>query len=175
MNLQAQIAALGSALIPLLSKKINPRRRQIHINYDAQPDNFQRHHDAFERWIDTSISSTRHAAYESAARMSSCSKYGYAASISASLWPEANSPEIAPTVTRNPRMQGLPPITAGSFVMRLISGGIFESIDNRCMVFTLLMCSRWKFQMKASPYWLKRRHWVTRPFFRLSLRDFNSA
>ena len=49
MNLQAQIAALGSALIPLLSKKINPRRRQIHINYDAQPDNFQRHHDAFER------------------------------------------------------------------------------------------------------------------------------
>ena len=33
-------------------------------------------------------------------------------------YPDATSPMIVPTVTRNPRMQGLPPITVGVNVMR---------------------------------------------------------
>src|SRR5438093_10179094 len=50
--------------------------------------------------------------------MSRASRYGYAARISSAVWPLASNPINVPTVTRSPRMQGFPPITAGSCVIR---------------------------------------------------------
>src|ERR1043166_8493273 len=44
-------------------------------------------------------------------------------------WPEANRPTIVPTVTRSPRMQGLPPITVGLCVTRGVC--MFASLQVR--------------------------------------------
>ena len=51
--------------------------------------------------------------------MSSSSKYGYASRICAVECPAASKPTTVPTVTRKPRMQGFPPMTAGSRVIRV--------------------------------------------------------
>src|ERR1035437_656125 len=83
-----------------------PIGRQIHVDQDL-------HAGA----SGSSISSTRHAAYERASRRSSSSRYGYAFRISPKEWPAATSPTIVPTVTRKPRMQGFPPMTLGSNVI----------------------------------------------------------
>ena len=65
----------------------------------------------------SSTSSARHAAYARAALMSSGSRYGYAARMSAAVFPAASSPTMVPAVIRNPRMHGRPPITWGSCVI----------------------------------------------------------
>src|SRR3972149_2258855 len=85
----------------------HPIRRKIHVN-----DNF---HTPIRG---SSISSTRQAAYVKAAPISSASRYGYALRISLLSCPAAMRPIIIPTVTRRPRIVGLPPITLGSKVMR---------------------------------------------------------
>src|SRR5581483_3298217 len=51
--------------------------------------------------------------------MSSASRYGYALRISSRERPAASRPITMPTVTRSPRIQALPPMTAGSSVMRV--------------------------------------------------------
>src|SRR5256885_16517871 len=52
--------------------------------------------------------------------MSSGSRYGYACRIRSRDLPPASSPRMVPTVTRSPRMQGSPPMTAGLWVIRSI-------------------------------------------------------
>ena len=47
---------------------------------------------------------------------------GIVAQISSRVRPAVTSPTIVPTVTRIPRMHGLPPITVASRVMRVSSG-----------------------------------------------------
>src|ERR1700744_1309052 len=86
---------------------LNPLRRQVHID--------KYFHEA-ERG--TSISSERQAAYDKAAVKSSCCRYGYIFKTSSAVRPEASKPITVPTVTRNPRMQGFPPITFGLSVIR---------------------------------------------------------
>src|SRR5205085_11797919 len=84
--------------------------------------------------IGTSNSSERQAAYASASMMSSGSRYGYKRRISSCVWPEARSPTTVPTVTRIPRMHGLPPIIAGSAVIRVsvrMLFGVYEQIGVR--------------------------------------------
>jgi hypothetical protein len=49
--------------------------------------------------------------------MSSGSRYGYAARMSAAVFPAASSPTMVPTVIRNSRTHGRPPITWGSCVI----------------------------------------------------------
>ena len=89
---------------------LQPIWRKVHIDQHLQADS-----------SGTSISSLRHAANWSAAKISFASKYGYIFRISSDEWPAANNPSTVPTVTRMPRIQGFPPITAGSKVMRSIS------------------------------------------------------
>jgi hypothetical protein len=96
-------------------QEADPLRSQIHVNQEL--------HFA----SGTSNSSERHAAYAKASETSSDSRYGYNRSTSSRVCPEASKPTIVPTVTRIPRMQGRPPITSGSAVMR-VSSFIVKSI-----------------------------------------------
>src|SRR6201988_1997218 len=82
-----------------------PRGRQVHVDQNLHCPR------------GSSTSSARHAAYASAALMSSGSRYGYAAKMSAAVFPAASSPTMVPAVIRNPRMHGRPPITRGSCVI----------------------------------------------------------
>ena len=59
--------------------------------------------------------------------MSSSSKYGYNSRTSWKEAPEAKRPVIVPTVTLIPRMQGFPPITLGSIVIRSNSGNFISA------------------------------------------------
>ena len=67
--------------------------------------------------IETSLRS-RAAANARAARMSSGSRSGRSARISASVIPEARYSRTSCTVIRSPRMHGFPPLLPGSSVMR---------------------------------------------------------
>ena len=89
----------------MTSEELDPGRGEVHVQKQLHGRG-------------SSDSSVRHAAYVSAARTSSGSKYGYAIRISCSEWPAASRPKTVPTVTRIPRMQGRPPMTRGSCVMR---------------------------------------------------------
>lgn len=66
----------------------------------------------------SSRSCTAAAAYSRAAGMSSPSRSGKSSRISASVRPAASCPRIVATGIRKPRMQGTPPILAGSIVIR---------------------------------------------------------
>ena len=67
--------------------------------------------------IETSLRS-RSAANASTARMSSRSRPGKSARISASVIPDAKYSRTSYTVIRSPRMHGFPPLLPGSRVMR---------------------------------------------------------
>ena len=103
----------SSDLNPMNSLEARPRdcdlplRRQAHVQENLHPS-----------VSTTSRSCASEAAYRTAWRMSSRSRYGYASRISSMLCPEPTSPTTTPTVTRIPRMHGFPPITAGFRVMR---------------------------------------------------------
>ena len=88
---------------------IDPSGRQVHSNQNL---------DVHAVTSGTSRSSIRYAAYVKHWSMSLASRYGYALRISSRDRPTASNPSTVPTVTRWPRIQGLPPITAGSKVMR---------------------------------------------------------
>lgn len=98
-----------TCLVSARRQKIHPRGREVHVDDDSHVPTA------------SSNSSLLHAAYCSAARMSSGSRYGYRSTISTLDLPAATSPTMVPTVTRRPRRQGFPPITAGSRVIRLSS------------------------------------------------------
>lgn len=66
--------------------------------------------------------------------MSSGSRHGYSRRISSRVRSAATSPTTVPTVTRMPRMQGFPPITAGSRVMRFSCGMLSSSRPDRAQV-----------------------------------------
>ena len=91
-------------------QSLNPKRAEIHV--DQQP------HAAA---ISTSRSSASAAAYVRHASISSASRYGNAPSISSFECPAANSRKTFETVTRRPRMHGLPAMTFGFTVIRFRS------------------------------------------------------
>lgn len=113
IGITAERAANQTQFLPVTAKSVLPQQQ----NTNSLTRRGYKQADS----SGTSISSFRQAANCNAARMSSASKYGYIFSTSSEVCPDANNPSTVPTVTRMPRIQGFPPITAGSKVMRSIS------------------------------------------------------
>ena len=95
-------------------------RREIHI-----------HDNSHACCNGSSRSSARHAAYVSAASMSSGSRYGYKCNTFVLECPTASRPTIVPTISRRLRMHGFPPIRAELKVIR-----------SRCLAFGRWLSSR---------------------------------
>ena len=87
--------------------------------------------------------------------MSSRSRYGKSARISSALIPSATIATTVATGTRNPRIQGLPPIFPGSMVMRSNVTAPTVPAHTRSAaldVHSLATSARWSLELRLEPF-----------------------
>jgi len=95
-------------------------------------------------WVACLLSARGGSAW--AASRSSADKYGYNSRMRSRVMPSESMRWIVPTVTRVPRMHGLPPMMAGLVVMRgfMMFNRILETFPNRSRTKGPRACARGK-------------------------------